>query len=72
MDLTDPAAVEGWMRRPPGAPDPDPPPEGARWVPVRDREAIARLLDRASAGEAIDLLPPGLSADGKNVLVRDG
>lgn len=71
VDLTDPAAVEAAMRRPAAEPDPEPP-AGARWVPVADRSALAGLLRRATAGEAIFLLPPGLSADGRKVLVRGG
>jgi hypothetical protein len=71
IDLTDHAAVEAAMRRPAGLPDPDPP-RGAGWIPVDDRQALGDLLHRAAAGEVISILPPGLSADGKNVLVRDG
>jgi hypothetical protein len=71
VDLGDPAAVEAALRRPASAPDPTPP-EGARWVPARDRRALAELLERAAAGERVEMLPPGLSADGENVLVRLG
>jgi hypothetical protein len=71
IDFGDPDATAAALRRPAGAPDPDPPP-GARWIAVSDRRALADLLQRAAAGEAISLLPPGLSADGQRALVRDG
>ena len=71
VDLASPAAVAEAMRRPGNAPDPTPP-EGARWLPVSDLPALAELLRRATAGEVITVLPPGLSADGQNVLVRVG
>lgn len=71
IDLTDPAAVEAAMRRPAGMPDPEAP-AGARWIPVADRRALADLLHRATAGEPVFILPPGLSADGRNVLVQHG
>ena len=69
VDLRDPAVVAAAMGRPSSGADPYPPP-GARWLPVADRAALAALLDRAAAGEAIDILPPGLSRDGLRVLVR--
>ncbi len=73
VDLADPEAVSTAMRRPSGAADPDAAEVeaiGARWLPVADHEALADLLRRAAAGEAIDVLPPGLSTDGQHVLVR--
>jgi hypothetical protein len=71
VDLGDSAATAAALRRSASAPDPAPP-EGARWVPTADRAALAALLDRAAAGERVEILPPGLSADGQNVLVRLG
>jgi hypothetical protein len=71
VDLTDPSAIAAAMRRPASAPDPDPP-AGARWVPVADAPALGDLLRRAQAGEPLSILPPGLSADGQNVLVQLG
>jgi hypothetical protein len=71
VDLTDPEAITQAMSRPSADTDSDAP-EGARWWPVADTGALADLLRRAAAGEVIDILPPGLSADGKNVLVRLG
>jgi hypothetical protein len=71
VDLAEPAAVAAAMRRPGNAPDPSPP-DGARWLPVSDRPALADLLRRATEGEAVTVLPPGLSADGQNVLVQVG
>jgi hypothetical protein len=47
-------------------------PEGAAWIPVADRDALRELLDRAAAGERIEILAPGLSGDRKSVLVRRG
>ena len=47
-------------------------PEGASWMPVADSGALRELLDRAVAGERIEILPPGLSGDRKRVLVRRG
>ena len=47
-------------------------PEGASWMPVADSSALRELLDRAVAGERIEILPPGLSGDRKRVLVRCG
>jgi hypothetical protein len=47
-------------------------PEGASWVPVDDHAALRELLDRAAAGERIEILPPGLAGDRKSVLVRRG
>jgi hypothetical protein len=47
-------------------------PAGAAWVPVADRPALRALLDQAAAGEPIAILPPGLAADGRHVLVRRG
>jgi hypothetical protein len=69
VDLRDPSALAAAMARSPNTPDPEPPP-GARWLPVADRPALAALLHRAAAGEAIDILPPGLSSDGLRILVR--
>jgi hypothetical protein len=69
IDLGDPRATAAAMRRPASLPDPDPPP-GARWIAVTDRHALADVLRRAAAGEAIFILPPGLSADGQRVLVQ--
>jgi hypothetical protein len=73
VDLADPAVVAAAMRRPSGASDPDEAEAGAlgaRWVPVADRAALGEMLRRAAAGEAIEILPPGLSNDGSHVLVR--
>ncbi len=47
-------------------------PEGASWVPVADHAGLRELLDRATRGERIEILPPGLSGDRKSVLVRRG
>ena len=71
VDLSDPARVDEAMRRPASATDPDPP-DGARWVPVSDKGALADLLGRAVEGERIEILPPGISSDGQRVLVRAG
>jgi hypothetical protein len=73
VDLSDPETVTAAMRRPSHAPDPEGPDVeaiGARWLPVADQAALDGLLRRAAEGEAIDVLPPGLSTDGKHVLVR--
>jgi hypothetical protein len=71
VDVSDPAAIAAAMRRPGSAPDPSPP-EGARWIPVADAGALADLLARAASGERVVILPPGLAADGRSVLVRLG
>ena len=68
VDLGDPTRLAAAMSRPSG-PDPEAP-AGARWIPVTDRATLGELLARAVAGEPIDILPPGLSADGHHVLVR--
>jgi len=68
VDLTDPARVAEAMTRPRTA-DPEAP-EGARWIAVDDGETLDALLARAALGEVIEILPPGLSADGRKVLVR--
>lgn len=70
IDLTDRDKIADAMRRR-HAIDPDPP-EGARWYDARDLEALDPLLGRAAAGERVEILPPGLSADGQRVLVRHG
>jgi hypothetical protein len=68
VDLQDQEAVATAMKR---AHHDDPEaPAGARWVPVADHEALAALLGRAASGERVEILPPGLSADGTRVLVR--
>jgi hypothetical protein len=75
VDLSDPEAVTAAMSRPSGAPDPDAAEAaalGARWLPVADQPALTALLHRAAAGEAIHILPPGLSSEGSHVLVRLG
>lgn len=69
VDLSNHARVEEALGRPSG-PDPEPP-SGARWIPADDFEALDALLERASHGERIEVLPPGLSADGHRVLVRE-
>jgi len=70
VDLTDQARLAEAMTRPRGD-DPEAP-AGARWIPVGDRPALDALLAAAAAGEIVDVLPPGLSADGGKVLVRRG
>jgi hypothetical protein len=71
VDLSDTAAVAASLARPADAPDPEPP-EGARWIPADDRATLDALLARAAAGEVVTILPPGLSADGRRVLVHLG
>jgi hypothetical protein len=71
VDLRDHERVARAMARPRHAPDPEAPP-GARWVPLAEQGTLAALLQRAAAGEAIEILPPGLSAGGDAVLVRAG
>jgi hypothetical protein len=70
IDLTDHDAVTAAMERT-HAVDPDPP-EGARWYDAHDLAALDPLLERAAAGERVEILPPGLSLDGQRVLVRCG
>lgn len=70
VDLGDQERLAAAMRRPRDA-DPEAPP-GAAWIPVDDRGTLDDLLAWASRGEEIDVLPPGLSADGLRVLVRRG
>ncbi|MFT3764345.1 MAG: hypothetical protein QM820_02300 [Minicystis sp.] len=70
VDLGDDDALAAHMKRTHAA-DPDPP-EGARWYDARDLKTLGALLDRAAAGERVEILPPGLSADGTKVLVRHG
>jgi hypothetical protein len=40
------------------------------WIPVADLDTLRGLLDRAYHGERVEVLPPGLSSDGRNVFVR--
>jgi len=68
VELGDAAHRRAAMTRPRGAPAPS----DARWIPIADRAALRRLLDRAAAGEQIEILPPGLSDDAASVLVRGG
>jgi hypothetical protein len=68
VDLTSHQVVADYLNRPREA-DPDPP-EGARWYDATDLDTLDGLLDRAAQGERIEILPPGLSSDGKRVLVR--
>ena len=70
VDLTDDAALAEHMKRRHEA-DPDAP-EGARWYDVEDLGSLGEILRRAASGARIEILPPGLSADGKRVLVRHG
>jgi hypothetical protein len=70
VDLTDQARLAEAMTRPRGA-DPEAP-SGAAWIPVDDRATLDALLARAAEGEAVDILPPGLSEGGSKVLVRRG
>ncbi|APR77501.1 Hypothetical protein A7982_02848 [Minicystis rosea] len=70
VDLSDEATITAHMKRR-HATDPDPP-EGARWYDASDLGSLGDLLRRAAAGERIEILPPGLSNDGKRVLVRHG
>jgi hypothetical protein len=69
VDVSDPAVVAASMIRPAAAADPSPPP-GARWIAVDDRPTLADLLRRAASGEPVSILPPGLSTDGRRVLVH--
>jgi hypothetical protein len=69
VDLRDPSAIANSMARAPSATDPEAP-AGARWIHVTDRPALAELLRRAVDGEAVHILPPGLSSDGLRVLVQ--
>lgn len=48
----------------PGAPEPF-------WVDSSDLPTLQRLLARAYEGDRIEILPPGLSTDGKQVFIRD-
>jgi hypothetical protein len=71
VDLSAPAAVAAAMARPPGGPDPEAP-GGATWVAVEDRAQLGGLLADAAAGVPVSILPPGLSSDGRKVLVQVG
>ena len=69
VDVGDPRRLGATMRRvqpaaPPTLPD------GARLIPVADHAELSELLRRAAGGELVKLLPPGLSDDGDEVLVR--
>lgn len=70
VDLTDEARWREAMERPRTASADAP--AGAAWMPVADRGELRALLDRAAAGERIEVLPPGLADDGGHVLVRHG
>jgi hypothetical protein len=71
VDLSDPSAVAASLARPAGASDPEAP-AGARWIPADDHATLDAYLGRALKGEVVSILPPGLSADGRRVLVHLG
>lgn len=43
---------------------------GGEWVPISDEERLSTLAQLATAGQRVEVLPPGLSADGKRVRIR--